>query len=176
MDPIDFSAIPAPSGKCMVCDRDLASVGKHPSVLHVDEKGEPQRRDICPDCWEKMADRKFFSFWLTQREPPKPDPRVTREEQNRRLMALFEQMRDSGDERFRPHLYVLAHALMKRRLLKWEGTKKDEKGMDRIVFRSVANGELIQVEEVDIEDEATLAIMRQIDSTLAKGTTDETIS
>jgi len=139
---------------------------KHPSVLEVDEKGDPQRRDICPECWEKMADHEFFSFWLTQREAPKPDPRVTREEQNRRLLALFEQMRNAGDDRFRPHVYILAHTLMKRRLLKWEGTERTENGVVRIMFRNPATDERIQVEEIDIGDESLLAVMREIDRTL----------
>jgi len=164
---LDFSTIPAPSRKCVVCDRDLAAVSKHPSVLELTVKGDPHRRDICQECWEKMADRQFFSFWLTQREAPKPDPKIAREEQNRRLMAMFEMMLDAKEDRFRPHLYVLAHTLMKRRLLKWEGTQKGEDGVERIVFRNLIGDELIQVEEIDINDEGLVAVMREVDRALA---------
>ena len=167
MSQLDFSAIPAPSRKCMVCDRDLAFVTKHPSVLRVSDKGIPQRSDVCPECWEKMADRKCFSFWLTQRAAPNPDPKIAREDQNRRLMALFEMMLDAKEDRFRPHLYVLAHTLMKRRLLKWEGTQKGEDGVERIVFRNLIGDELIYVEEIDINDEGLVAVMHQIDRALA---------
>ena len=172
MNDVDFSAIPAPGHKCVVCDRDLAALGKHPTVLDVTEKGDPQRRDVCRECWDNLADndRKFFSFWLTQREAPKPDPKIDREEQNRRLMALFEQWRDSNDDRFRPHLYVLAHTLMKRRLLKWEGTEKGEDGTERIIFRNPATDQRIQIEEMDVGDEAFVTVMREIEARLATET------
>jgi len=164
---LDFSTIPAPSHKCVVCDRDLAAVSKHPSVLELTAKGDPHRRDICQECWEKMADRQFFSFWLAQREAPKPDPKVAREEQNRRLTAVFEMMLDSKEDRFRPHLYVLAHTLMKRRLLKWVGSRKGEDGRERIVFRNAATDEEIEIEEIDLADQAMVAVVHEIERALS---------
>jgi len=164
---LDFSSIPAPSDKCVVCGRDLALVNKHPSLLNVDDQDRAERRDVCPECWEKMGEGDFFSFWLTQREPPKPDSRITREEQNRRLLALFERICGLGEDRFRPHLYVLAHTLMKRRLFKWEGTEKGEDGVPRILFRNLATDEVYKIEEIDIADEGLVAVMREIECALA---------
>lgn len=167
MSQMDYSAIPGPSRQCMVCGRDLAPVIKHPSVLEMTEDGEAERRDVCPECWEKIADREFFSFWLTQRAAPKPDMRQTREQRRATLMQLFQQMLAARDQRFHLHLYLLAHALMKYRLLKWEGTEKGEDGLERIVFRNRATDELIRIEEIDLADENLIAVQREIDSALA---------
>ena len=166
MNQVDYSTIPGPSRQCVVCGRDLAPVSKHPSVLEVTEDGQPERRDACPECWEKIADREFFSFWLTHREPPKPDTRRTREEHRAAVMRLFEQMLAGRDQRFRPHLYLLAHTLMKYRLLKWEGTEKSEEGLERIIFRNRATDELIRIEGIDLSDDNLIAAQREIDFTL----------
>jgi len=170
MAEVDYSSIPAPSRKCVVCGRDLAAVPKHPSVLDLDERGKAERRDLCPECWEKMADKGFFSFWLTHREPPKPDMRKTRLRRRETLRRLFDQFRASGDERFKSHIYILAHILMKNRLLVWEGTEKpDGNAPATVVFRDPASDELIRVEEVEIEDETLVAVKREIDAALAAG-------
>ena len=167
MTPVDYSEIPAPGQKCIVCDQELVTVPKHPTVLNLGKEGAAERRDVCPDCWEKMAEKDFFSFWLTQREPPKPDTRLTRVQQRAALLRLFEQFHGSGDARFRSHVYVLAHLLMKWRLLAWEGTETGEDGVERIVFRNRETDDKIAIEEVALSDESLVSIKREIDIALA---------
>jgi len=166
MADVDFSSIPKPGQKCSVCGCDLAQVGKHLSVLQATENGDAERRDVCPPCWEKMPEREFFSFWLSRREPPKPDPRLSREQQRAALVRLFEQMLAANEPRLRAHLYVLAHTLMKRRMLKWEGSEKGEDGIERVVFRNIATDELVKIAEIDLEDASLVAVMREIERAL----------
>lgn len=170
MSELDYNAIPAPGHKCAVCGRDLALVNKHPSVLEVNKGGlAAERRDVCPECWEKQAaDHEFYSFWVTQREAPKPDMKLERAERNRRLLALFEAMRTATDpKRYRAHLYVLAHTLMKYRLFKWEGTRKGEAGESWLLFRDVSTEELIEIEDVNPNDDGLIGVMRGIERVLA---------
>jgi hypothetical protein len=167
MTDVDFSSIPKPGQKCAICGCDLAQVSKHPSVLQTTESGNAERRDVCPACWEKMPEHDFLSFWLSRREPPRPDPRLSREQQRAALMRLFEQMLTANEPRLRAHLYVLAHTLMKRRMLKWEGSEKGEDGIEQIVFRNLATDELIRIEEIDLEDASLVAVMRDIEGALA---------
>lgn len=173
MTEVDYTEIPGPGRACIVCDRELTSLPKHPTVLDVGRKGAAERRDVCPECWEKMADGEFFSFWLTQREPPKRDMRRTRAQQRAALLRLFEQFHASGDERFRLHLYVLAHMLMKWRLLAWEGTETGENGVERVIFRNTTTEDVIAVEEVDLNDEGLVAVKREIDIALAVDVTED---
>jgi hypothetical protein len=167
MSEVDYTAIPGPERQCVVCGRDLATIAKHPSVLNVGDQGNPERRDICGECWEKGADRDCFSFWLTQREPPKPDTRQTRAQHRLSLMRLFEQFRASGDARFKVHIYVLAHILMKHRQLLWEGSETDDAGVEQIRFRNPATDETVRVPEIHVDDEAMLAVKREIDAAVA---------
>jgi hypothetical protein len=114
-----------------------------------------------------MADRQFFSFWLNRRDPPKPDTRKTRLERRATVMALFERMLASDDERFRGHLYILAHTLMKCRMLKWEGSETDENGVEQILFRNPTTDEIVRVPEIDLSDEDWVATKREIDTSIA---------
>jgi len=92
---------------------------------------------------------------------------VTREEQNHRLLALFDRLHNAGEAQYRLHLYVLAHTLMKRRLFKWEGTEKGEAGSPQIVFRNPATDEAYRIDEIDLSDESLVAVMREIEGALA---------
>jgi hypothetical protein len=77
---------------------------------------------------------------------------------------MFERMRTADDEeRFRVHLYVLAHTLMKYRMLKWEGSHRDSDGVEWILFRNPMTDEEIRIREIDLEDERLIAVMREIE-------------
>jgi hypothetical protein len=56
---------------------------------------------------------------------------------------------------------------MKRRLLKWVGSRKGEDGRERIVFRNAATDEEIEIEEIDLADQAMVAVVHEIERALA---------
>ena len=167
MSDVDYTTIPAPERQCVMCGRDLMTIAKHPSVLNVTDQGDPTRRDVCAECWEKAAEHEVFSFWLTQREMPKPDMKKTRAQQRMSLAKLFEQFHASGDERFKVHVYVLAHLLMKQRQLVWEGSEKDDNGVEVIRFKNAYTGDVFLVPEMQADDDAMVAVKREIDTAVA---------
>jgi len=167
MSDVDYATIPAPNGVCVICGKCLASLGKHPSVLKLSDQGVPERRDVCRECWETVADKDFYSFWVTQREAPKPDLRRTRQQQRAALMRLFEQFHASGDPQFRPHVYLLAHLLMKHRQLVWEGEARADGGEPIVLFRHPVTGDLLRVAGVSLDDERLVAVKREIDAAVA---------
>lgn len=167
MENLDYTSIPAAGNQCITCGKDLVGIQKHPTVLSVTEKGEAQRQDICEECWEKVESGEIVTFWLNLREPPKPDTRRTRAQQREALRQLFERFVASGDERLKIHIYVMAHLLMKHRLLVWKGSERDESGKEKIVFQHPVTEERMLVDEVmDLDDEKLLAVKREIDHAL----------
>jgi len=115
--------------ECLLCGTSLPDVGKHPSILKFGEKAETIRQDFCPKCWGQMEHREYFSYWLTRRlnEGPSPEERkLVKAERNERLWALFNALYAERSEELAPHLFLLAHLLMKYRVLAFQGREGDE--------------------------------------------------
>lgn len=114
---------------CLVCGVSLPELERHPSVLKLTALEEAVREDICPACWEKMGHREYFCYWITRRYqqgPSAEERKLERAERNEALWALFNALysRESQDE-LAAQLFLLAHLLMKYRVLQYHGLAED---------------------------------------------------
>ncbi len=118
-----------PADACLLCGAALNVEGKHTSTIEVAADAEEVvRKDLCPTCWERMGERAYFGFWVTKRvaAPSAKERRLARSERNEALWRLFAALYAS-DERpnLAPQLFLLAHLLMKYKVLNFAGTGGD---------------------------------------------------
>ena len=126
IDSKDIYGIQRPLNNCLLCGADIIDQEKHPSLIDKSDE-DTIRKDYCFNCWEKIENKKYFSFWVAKRIKPGPDRRTTRAERNRSLLQLFLSLYNSDQQRFRSHLFILSHLLMRYQVFKWKETKFVEK-------------------------------------------------
>lgn len=166
MDKEQYQQIERPAEECERCNVPLEGFSRHPSALReVSEKAV--RQDLCPACWEKMNPDEFFSYWLSRREEKKTAKKKTRRETSALLLELFESLYDAGKEQRSAQLHVLAHLLMKMKAFKWMETRRRSSAPDIIVFRNESTKEVVELEDVQLEDDALVEAKKEIDELLA---------
>ncbi|MCL5270500.1 MAG: hypothetical protein M1457_08115 [bacterium] len=167
MDKEQLLSIGRPQKICMNCNAPLSVLERHPSILKTAPRNSLERLDYCPDCWQQMKDEAYESFWITHRVPKERKIRLTRKERSAALRVLFESLWDRREtEDVGPHLYFLAHLLMKWGGLKWKENLNDARGGEVVVFEDPATGDRIELAGVDIADERMTAIQGEIEEFL----------
>ena len=152
-----------------------------PETSSTPEEGEEApsfvRLDYCEKCWNEMKQAAYFSFWVGRRtENDLPARKLNRTERNLALAALFDSLSERPPEEgdFKPHLYFLAHLLMKYRIFKWQPSITDpETGEIRIRFVRADSGEEILLPEVDMPDEMIVRIKQEVEAYLEQSTGQE---
>lgn len=148
---------------CLLCNASLPELERHPTVLKLSEKEEAIREDLCPKCWDHMAEREYFSYWITRRIQVGPSPeerRLARSERNEALWALFNALYSRDDaEDFTPQLFLLAHLLMKYRILQYTG-HEDE---NTLVFQHPQSGARYLIPELPLDEVPFVDAMMEVE-------------
>ena len=144
-----------PRDTCLLCNEPLNVDGRHASSIQSAGKYEVIRKDFCPKCWGRMGEKGYFSFWITKRvnAPSAAQRRLERSERNEALWRLFAALYASESE-FRPQLFLLAHLLMKYRVLQFSGPTPD--GKLRFLHPKLAESFIIEDIQIDSVDFATI--------------------
>lgn len=179
MDKNLYLKIQRPSDRCLNCGADLVAAHKHTSAVSMDDSEEAlARKDFCADCWNQAVhDQQFFSRWTAKREIPVERTRISKEDRNRLLLALFELLSSGGDvgiateEGAQPVdsdavRFFLGHLLMRFRVFKWHRT---EAATGLIFFENLQNGETFSVPSVDLDDDTIVKIKQVVEEYLRKG-------
>lgn len=170
-------SIGRPQKLCMNCNGPLENVERHPSILRSVEAKKVERLDFCPDCWRQMKEEVYESFWITRRVPKEQKVRkLSRRERSTALRILFESLwerRESED--VGPHVYFLAHLLMKWGGLKWRENRTDEAGRETIIFEDPASGDRLEIAAVDLDDERMNAVKIEIEQFLRQYASEDKV-
>lgn len=155
-----------PGRNCLVCGASLPELERHPSMLKLDSKEDAVRQDICPECWEKMAEKNYFSYWITRRYqqgPSAEERRLAKSERNEALWALFNALYARTDrEELAAQLFLISHLLMKYRVLSYLGP--DEEG--RLRFYHSGTQETYLVPDLPLDAVSFVDIMEEVDGQL----------
>ena len=168
MDKETFLNIPRPQKTCANCGAMIDTLGRHPSVIRLVRKEEAQRHDYCPACWDYLKQEVWDSFWITHREPPEHKAvRLSRRERAVALRALFESLWERREtEDVGPHIYLLAHLLMKWGGLRWKENLQAPGGGEIVVFEEPASGDRLEVQSVELTDERLAMVKEEIEQFL----------
>lgn len=181
MDKQMYLKISRPQNVCVRCGATIAEAGKHPSaIFEAEEKAKqedesPLRQDYCSECWGKLNEKEYFSFWMARREKPKVKKIQTRKQRNATLLSYFDFLYQKNDPEYAQHLFFLAHLLMKFSVFRWlksePATEPD--GEERIVFRNTATDDVVTITAVSLDEQRLVEIKREIDEFLARATVAE---
>jgi hypothetical protein len=199
----DYMQIGKRRTHCAGCGVSLVEETRHPSVLLEREQVAPsgetnapsdapaapapsdssespapfERLDYCAKCWDEIKQAAYFSFWVGRRtENDLPVRKLNRAERNLALAALFDSLseRDASEGDFKPHLYFLAHLLMKFRIFKWQPAAPDpDSGETTLRFLRADSGEEVRVAEVDMPDDLIAKIKQEVEAYLQQSTGQE---
>lgn len=134
------------TNRCAATGR-ILSPGEEIISALIQEGGKLRRMDFAAEAWPPDG-VKIVAWWRT-RVPaktggpaPRPKPAT--------LLEIFDQVIASRDQ---PDLaYVLALALLRRRVLKWEGETASEEGNPLILLSHPKTGRLYQIRAIVPED------------------------
>lgn len=156
-----YLRITRPGDTCLLCGSKLNIEGHHPSLIQLSEKEEVVRKDFCPECWRRLGEESYFSFWVTKRvsAPSAAERRLAKSERNEALWRLFAALYSSETNDVAPQLFLLAHLLMKYRVLAFHGV--NEQG--RLLFQHPKLGEVFEVEDVPLDSVDFVEINQKIE-------------
>lgn len=155
-----------PARECLVCGQSLPELERHPTILRMSEKDEAIRQDICPTCWGKMGHQDYFSYWVTRRYQEGPTPearRLAKTERNEALWALFNAIYARNDAEMAPQVFLVAHLLMKYRVLAFQGRGAD----GRLMFVHGPTQETFAIPDLPIEQVARGELLESVEKQLA---------
>jgi hypothetical protein len=118
-----------PQGKCAVCAEVIPADEKFMAVLRETPTGF-ERVDCMLACWEKLDRQNVVAFWKTTM--PKPD--ATKRKlfvDDEVLCSLFERLAEVAEPAKLSFRFVLGLILMRKRLLVYEGSRKEGEGASR---------------------------------------------
>ncbi|MFN0131712.1 MAG: hypothetical protein ACKVW3_04140 [Phycisphaerales bacterium] len=141
------------------------------------ERGEEYvRLDYSRVAWDKGTRPKppitLIGFWRAKMLPP--DDRKARLIDDEALMDLFEDLDQAEDERRLAFRYVLALLLIRKKLLKYEGTRRDgAAGPGRVVMvrrhtpSKAPPAEIVEVLDPSMSDQMVAEAIEQLSAVIA---------
>ena len=117
-----------------------------------------QRRDFCADYWESQKPE-TFCYWKTRL--PHPDQKKQLFVDDQMLVAFFERLEKETDPEKVSFRFVLALILMRKRILKYEGTKtQDDKEI--WLLRTVGDKQICEVVNPHLNEEQIEQLSSQL--------------
>ena len=110
-------------GQCCGTGKEIAAGEEYFSALVETDEGL-QRRDFCIEYWQANKPE-VYCFWKTRQ--PLPDEKKQVFIDDEMLMAFFERLSEETEQEKVNFRFVLALVLMRKRKLKYDGTKKDNR-------------------------------------------------
>jgi len=147
------------------------------ALVESDDGSRLERRDYSMEAWRAgsrpvPASRVFGAWKAVMAAPDAPRQGLVDDES---LMDLLEQLQEATEPARVSFRYILALLLMRRKMLKYEGTRRDRpdspKGLVMLVRRATkvdeTPGPLIEVVDPGMDDQAISDAIDQIGSVLA---------
>ena len=164
----DIPEIGKPSDVCLQCGKQLEEFDKHPSALQTSSE-EIVRRDFCPVCWKDIKKQDFYIYWMTKRiQKTAEDKKMSRKDKGEILLRFFTMLRNREKDEYKPHLFILAHLLMKYGVFKFLRNVVDSDGASEIVFECDRLDEEIVIEEIDHVDERLVEVRKETERHLTE--------
>ncbi len=166
------------TGVCVASGKAIAPGEEYIAVLMESADGASlERRDFSLDAWREGSRpepvSRMYGAWKAVMPAPNESKQLLVDDES--LMDLLEQLAEATEPARISFRYILALLLMRRRLLKYEGTRRDRpdspKGLVMMVRRATRVDEppapVIEVIDPGMDDQAISDAIEQIGSVLA---------
>jgi len=118
-------SVAKPGGRCGVSGREIAPGERFYAALRETPAGF-ERVDVAAECWDGFDRSGLLAFWHATM--PEPDARKPLFVDDTVLCELFERLAEVEEPVKRNFRFVLGLILMRKRLLSYESTRRDERG------------------------------------------------
>lgn len=119
------------SGQCCLCSRELQVGEEFVATVRQDEEDEFVREDFCASCWDSQPDEQaaaLLGVWRSRVPSSQTKKKLLVDDEL--LVSFFERLDGSDDPTKISFRFVLALALMRKKLLVYDGMKKLPDGRD----------------------------------------------
>lgn len=159
------------TGVCAASGRPIA-VGEEfiATLVQGDDEDRLERRDFSLEAWEGGArPERLFGYWRTRMHPP--DAKRKAFIDDAALMDLFEQLEGVTEPARVSFRYLLALMLIRKRLLKYEGARREDGVSVMLVRPATPAGATpapqCQVVDPGMNDQAVAEAIEQLSAVLA---------
>ncbi len=156
--------IARPTGLCASTGRAIA-VGERfmATLVEVDGEQELLRVDFGREAWDRgdrPAAGRIFAAWSSVMVEPNSKKKLLLGDEE--LIDIFEQMRGATDRRQQVFRYLLTLALMRRRMLKYEGSRGSTMLVRRRTLAGAPEAELLEVLDPGMDEAAIGEAMEEL--------------
>lgn len=164
------------TGLCAATGRPIAVGEEFIAALVENAEGTGMERlDYSLEAWQSGARpqpiSKLFGAWKTTMLPPSEKKRVLVDDES--LMDLFEQLQEATEPARISFRYILALLLMRKKILKYEGTKRASTGLIMQVRRATKVDEppmpIVEVIDPGMTEQAIADAIEQLGAVIAGG-------
>ena len=146
---------------CSECEKAFQELESYYSALYETAEGF-ERRDFCMSCW-KGPSEEMFSFWKTQ--VPAKAAKPKRFVDDEVLVDFFSRLEGATEDVKVNFRYILALVLMRKKLVKFEGTRRDESG-EYLVVKLRGEDRLQEVRNPDLTEEQIQEVSQELSTIL----------
>ncbi|MFO0972659.1 MAG: hypothetical protein U1A27_04345 [Phycisphaerae bacterium] len=152
------------AGQCSACGRTLGAGEAYFSAV-LDRPAGLQRVDTCNACWGAPPTEALCYF--RSRVPPPRQPKRRLLVDDATLLTFFERLEDhAADDLRRDFRFVLALILMRRRVLKYERSLRDE-GVDHWLLRRAGAETTYRLMDRRLDEQRITLLMGELGAILA---------
>ncbi len=160
----DWDSVVKRIGRCSKCEKEFTEHQEYYASLREGEQ-DFERNDYCLDCWSDELRKESFSFWKAK-IPGKEEKKKLLVD-NEVLIDFFRRLVESDDESKRGFTFVLALILMRKRILKYIETKRDDSGQEIWIMKLAKEDKEYNVINPHLDDEQIEQIREGLGSILA---------
>ncbi len=160
----DWDSVVKRIGRCSKCGKEFEEYQEYYACLKEGEQ-DFERNDYCLDCWNEELKQESFSFW--KGKVPGKEEKKKLLVDNEILIDFFKRLAESDDESKEGFTFVLALILMRKRILKYIDTKRDEEGKEIWVMKLAKENKEYFVANPHLDDEQIERIREGLNSILA---------
>lgn len=153
----------AKAGKCSACQRVFDESETYQATL-AETDGGFERKEYCQRCWKDDFGEQVFSFWQAT-VPVRAEKRKLLVD-DQVLLQIFDRLLELDDESKRGFTFVLALILMRKRVLKYINTARQD-GAEWWVMKRTGKDDECRILNPNLTEQELEAIQGQLGEVLA---------
>jgi hypothetical protein len=147
-----------PRGQCVICQKAIEPGQKLMAALRETPEGF-ERLDVDVECWEKFDRANLLGFWKTTMPQASEKKKVFVDDEV--LCGLFERLADATEPAKLNFRFVLGLILMRKRMLVYERSRKENEGEIWSV-RFKGREDLLDLLDPRLSEEQVMDVSRQL--------------
>jgi hypothetical protein len=153
------------SGCCTSCEKQLEPGDTYTATLR-ETDDEFFREDYCPACWEQTREQiseDVFGVWQGQIPQPRQKKKLLVDDEV--LLNFFQRLEGAQQTERIQFRYVLTLILMRKRLISYEGSRRDN-GTEIWLIRRRGSGETYEVTDPKLSEDEISTVSEQLNQVL----------